>query len=60
MTDKDDVVTMNVSLRADLFAFVVEVSSSFYGSRSEYVRELIRRDRERRVRFGLSLPDLPA
>ena len=40
---------MNVSLPEELRAFVdAQVSDGDYGSTSEYVRELIRRDRERR------------
>ena len=40
--------TMNVSLPDELKAFVDErVSHHGYGSTSEYVRDLIRRDRER-------------
>lgn len=40
---------MNVSLPDDLRAFVeVQVQEGGYGSISEYVRELIRRDFERR------------
>jgi antitoxin ParD1/3/4 len=39
--------TMNVSLPLELKAFVDEqVSSRGYGTSSEYVRELIRKDRE--------------
>ena len=46
--------TMNVSLPDALKSFVDDQVSMFhYGSASEYVRELIRRDRER-----LSLRDL--
>jgi antitoxin ParD1/3/4 len=41
--------TMNVSLPDDLKGFVdAQVSRGDYGSTSEYVRELIRRDRDRR------------
>jgi len=40
--------TMNVSLPDELRAFVDErVTHDGYGSTSEYVRDLIRRDRER-------------
>jgi antitoxin ParD1/3/4 len=40
--------TMNISLPEPLKAFVDEqVARGAYGSTSEYVRELIRRDRER-------------
>lgn len=40
--------TMNVSLPAELKAFVDErVDRAGYGSTSEYVRDLIRRDRDR-------------
>lgn len=43
------VPTMNVSLPDELRAFVdAQVSDGNYGSTSEYVRELIRRDHERR------------
>ena len=42
--------TMNVSLPDDLKGFVdAQVSGGDYGSTSEYVRELIRRDRDRRA-----------
>ncbi len=41
--------TMNVSLPEELKTFVDErVGSDGYGSTSEYVRDLIRRDRERK------------
>ncbi|MDH4077281.1 MAG: type II toxin-antitoxin system ParD family antitoxin [Acidimicrobiia bacterium] len=41
--------TMNVSLPDDLKRFVdAQVSDGNYGSTSEYVRDLIRRDHERR------------
>ncbi|MGB3411215.1 MAG: type II toxin-antitoxin system ParD family antitoxin [Microthrixaceae bacterium] len=41
--------TMNVSLPDDLKQFVdTQVSRGGYGSTSEYVRELIRRDQDRR------------
>ncbi len=41
--------TMNVSLPDDLRGFVEsQVSQGNYGSTSEYVRELIRRDHDRR------------
>lgn len=44
------VPTMNVSLPDELRAFVdAQVNEGNYGSTSEYVRELIRRDRERRA-----------
>ncbi len=40
--------TMNVSLPEDLKAFVDKrVADGSYGTSSEYVRELIRRDRDR-------------
>jgi len=40
--------TMNISLPAKLRAFVEEqVSSGGYGTSSEYLRELIRRDQDR-------------
>ena len=40
---------MNVSLPEELRAFVLtQVSDGNYGSTSEYIRELIRRDHERR------------
>lgn len=42
------VVTMNVSLPDDLKSFVEsQVTAEGYGTSSEYVRELIRRDRQR-------------
>ncbi len=48
--------TMNISLPESLKAFVDErVSGSAYGSSSEYVRELIRRDRDRSHLRGLLL-----
>ena len=41
--------TMNVSLPDELRAFVdAQVNEGSYGSTSEYVRELIRRDHDRR------------
>jgi len=41
--------TMNVSLPDELRSFVdAQVSEGSYGSTSEYVRELIRRDHDRR------------
>jgi antitoxin ParD1/3/4 len=41
--------TMNVSLPDELRSFVdAQVSEGNYGSTSEYVRELIRRDHDRR------------
>ena len=41
--------TMNVSLPEELKSFVdAQVDAGNYGSTSEYVRELIRRDHERR------------
>ena len=41
--------TMNVSLPDDLKGFVAsQVNQGNYGSTSEYVRELIRRDHDRR------------
>ena len=41
--------TMNVSLPDDLKGFVdSQVSQGHYGSTSEYVRDLIRRDHDRR------------
>ena len=43
-----DVSTMNVSLPDQLRAYVEEqVADGRYGSTSEYVRELIRRDQDR-------------
>ena len=45
----DDMSTMNVSLPDDLKSFVAaQVSEGGYGSTSEYVRDLIRRDHDRR------------
>ena len=47
---------MNISLPDSLKAFVDEqVASSGYGSSSEYIRELIRRDRDRQHLRGLLL-----
>lgn len=44
------VATMNISLPDDLRAFAdAQVSSQSFASSSEYVRELIRRDRENAV-----------
>jgi antitoxin ParD1/3/4 len=41
--------TMNVSIPDDLKTFVdTQVSEGSYGSTSEYVRDLIRRDQDRR------------
>lgn len=47
--------TMNVSLPEELRAYVdAQVEDGRYGSTSEYVRELIRRDQDRqRLRFLL-------
>ena len=48
--------TMNVSLRDDLKSFVEEqVATRGYRTSSEYVRELIRRDRDRQRLRGLLL-----
>lgn len=48
--------TMNVSLPAPLKSFVDEqVARRGYGTCSEYVRELIRRDRDRQALKGLLL-----
>ena len=48
--------TMNISLPDTLKAFVDEqVSQGSYGTSSEYVRELIRRDRDRLHLRGLLL-----
>ena len=48
--------TMNISLPDGLKAFVDEqVSQRGYGSSSEYVRELIRRDQDRQQLRGLLL-----
>jgi antitoxin ParD1/3/4 len=48
--------TMNVSLPDELRAFVDEqVTDGRYGSTSEYVRELIRRDQDRQRLRGLLL-----
>lgn len=59
--------TMNISLPDTLKAFVDEqVSQGSYGTSSEYVRELIRRDRDRLQLRGLlmagaaSAPAAPA
>ena len=43
-----DVATMNVSIPDELKSFVeTQVAAEGYGTSSEYVRELIRRDRQR-------------
>ena len=48
--------TMNISLPEALKNFVdAQVSGGAYGTSSEYVRELIRRDRDRRQLRGLLL-----
>ena len=48
--------TMNVSLPDKLKAFAEgQVASGQYGSTSEYVRELIRRDQDRALLRGLLL-----
>ena len=48
--------TMNISLPQTLKAFVDEqVAAQGYGSSSEYVRELIRKDRDRRALRSLLL-----
>jgi antitoxin ParD1/3/4 len=48
--------TMNISLPDSLKSFVDEqVSQRGYGTSSEYVRELIRRDRDRLLLRGLLL-----
>jgi antitoxin ParD1/3/4 len=48
--------TMNISLPDSLKAFVDEqVETAGYGSSSEYVRELIRRDQDRAALRGLLL-----
>ncbi len=48
--------TMNISLPERLKSFVEEqVSSRGYGTSSEYVRELIRRDQDRQRLRGLLL-----
>lgn len=53
--------TMNISLPEVLKSFVDEqVSQGAYGTSSEYVRELIRRDQDRlRLRRGLLLAGAP-
>ncbi len=49
-TDDDRITSMNVSLPKSLRRFVDErVSGSSYTSASEYVGELIRKDREKRA-----------
>jgi antitoxin ParD1/3/4 len=49
-TDDRSTTSMNISLPKSLRSFVEEcVSSSSYTSASEYLRELIRKDREHRV-----------
>ena len=51
-----DMSTMNISLPATLKAFVdAQVTERGYGTSSEYVRELIRRDQERLHLRGLLL-----
>ena len=51
-----DMSTMNVSLPHSLMSFVDEqVASRGYGAASEYVSELIRRDRDRQRLRGLLL-----
>lgn len=59
--------TMNISLPGSLKSFVDEqVSERGYGTSSEYVRELIRKDQDRQQLRGLLLagaataPTLPA
>ena len=58
--------TMNISLPADLKAFVdAQVATRSYASASEYLRELIRDERDRVALRGLLLegaegPDEPA
>ena len=48
--------TMNISLPASLKSFVDEqVAARGYGSSSEYLRELIRKDQERQHLRGLLL-----
>jgi antitoxin ParD1/3/4 len=48
--------TMNISLPESLKAFIDEqVSRGGYGTSSEYVRELIRKDRDRLLLRGLLL-----
>jgi antitoxin ParD1/3/4 len=48
--------TMNISLPESLKAFVdAQVSGRGYGTSSEYVRELIRRDQDRQRLRGLLL-----
>ena len=52
-TDDRSSTSMNVSLPKSLRSFVEErISSSAYTSASEYVRELIRKDRERQAAHG--------
>jgi antitoxin ParD1/3/4 len=51
--------TMNVSLPEELRSFVDEqVDEGHYGSTSEYVRALIRRDKDRQQLRGLLLAGL--
>ena len=48
--------TMNISLPDNLKSFIDEqVSQSGFGTSSEYVRELIRKDREKLQTHGLPL-----
>jgi antitoxin ParD1/3/4 len=62
-----DVTTMNISLPNRLKSFVDEqVNSRGYGTSSEYVRELIRKDQERQylqcllLEGAASAPTFPA
>lgn len=56
MGSSDEMTTMNVSLPDQLRAFVDDqVVEGRYGSTSEYVRELIRRDQDRQ-RLRSSIP----
>ena len=56
-----DVATMNVSIPDELKSFVeTQVAAEGYGTSSEYVRELIRRDRQRNQLRHLILDGLAA
>ena len=51
--------TMNISLPAGLKSFIDEqVAARGYGTSSEYVRELVRRDQDRQKLKGLLLEGL--
>lgn len=59
MSQADRSTSMHVSLPQTLRSFVEEqVAASAYSSASEYVRELIRRERDRRLAAQKSLEEL--